>query len=239
MSTIKTDRIDFEKLLNGLDPIESTVTGVTGTNTPVQQNVVPAPVVQPSVSSVVDNTSSEDIMNAKMFEYNYDATKKGIRKKARKTILNMVKHIIPDDIIEEDYIQDKIEQDIETLTGLYMQIENNTIMQRSLMESVAKGNAMPRMYEVFAQLTEKLQKINEQIVTTEQKIRKTYIDIKYEVRDKMNENASSPALIGSDTKLGIEGGGIIVTNSKDLINEVKRKKIEALKNAKETKYEEE
>lgn len=235
MSTIKTDRIDFEKLLNGLDPVDTPV-GVVRT----EQQSVPAPVIQQQqpVSSVVDNTSSEDIMEAKMFEFNYEATRKGTRKKARKTILNMVKHIIPNDIIDEDYIQDKIEQDIETMTGLYMQIENNTIMQQSLMKSVANGNSMPRMYEVFAQLTEKLQKINEQIVTTEQKIRKTYIDLKYEARDKMNEEMAGLALPGASSQRLMVEGGVVVTDSKDLINNAKKKRIEALKNAKETKFEE-
>ena len=87
MSTIKTDRIDFEKLLNGLDPVDTPV-GVVRT----EQQSVPAPVIQQQqpVSSVVDNTSSEDIMEAKMFEFNYEATRKGTRKKARKKLLSSV-----------------------------------------------------------------------------------------------------------------------------------------------------
>jgi hypothetical protein len=229
MSTIKTDRVDFEKLLNGIDPVDSS--GVSA-----DPGTTPASTTAP-VNSVVDNTSAAETMEVKMFDYDYDAVRKGLRKKARKTILNMVNHIIPEDIINEDYIQDKIEQDIETLTGLYMQLENNTIMQRSLMDSVSKGNSMPRMYEVFTQMTDKLQSINEQIVNTEQKIRKTYVDLKFEVRDKMSEDATNNMLSGP-SNMAIENGGVIVTNAKDLINDAKAKRIEALKKAKETEFEE-
>ena len=155
MATIKTDRVDFEKLLNGLDPVP----------VPGQVQAVPVsqPVQQSPASGVVDN-SGAGMMEVRMFEFDYDSVRKGLRKKARKTVLNIVKHIVPSDIIDEDYIQDKIEQDIETITALYMQVETNTVMQRSLMDSIAKGNCAPRMYEVFGQMTDKIQSINKQIV---------------------------------------------------------------------------
>lgn len=223
MATIKTDRVDFEKLLNGLDPV------------PVPTNSVPASAVnapqQPQVSptaGVVDSGAS--MMEVKMFEFDYDGVRKGLRKKARKTVLNIVKHIVPSDIIEEDYIQDKVEQDIETLTALYMQVETNTVMQRSLMDSIAKGNCAPRMYEVFGQMTDKIQSINKQIVDTEQRLRKTYLDIKFETRDKQSEdlgsNETTDALPGPGQNAN---GGVIITSTKNLIASAKQKHLEALK----------
>ena len=159
MSTIKSDRTDFEKLLNGLDPI-------TPANAPSEADVIVSnqPVQATTVQTVVDSTSAAETMQVKMLNFDYDSIKKGLRKKARKTILGIVKHIIPNDIIDEEYVQDKIEQDIETLADLYMQKENNVVMQRSIMEQVNAGNAMPRNYEVFGQLTDKIQSINKQIL---------------------------------------------------------------------------
>lgn len=223
MATIKTDRVDFEKLLNGLDPV------------PVPTNSVPASAVnapqQPQVSptaGVVDSGAS--MMEVKMFEFDYDGVRKGLRKKARKTVLNIVKHIVPSDIIEEDYIQDKVEQDIETLTALYMQVETNTVMQRSLMDSISKGNCAPRMYEVFGQMTDKIQSINKQIVDTEQRLRKTYLDIKFETRDKQSEdlgsNETADALPGPGQNTN---GGVIITSTKNLIASAKQKHLETLK----------
>ena len=161
MSTIKSDRIDFEKLLNGLDPINTATVQPTANGTQSAQPANPA-----QTQTVVDSTSAAETMQVKMLNFDYDAIKKGLRKKARKTILGAVKHIIPSNIIDEEYVQDKIEQDIDTLADLYMQKENNVVMQRSVMEQVNAGNAMPRNYEVFGQLTDKIQSINKQIFDT-------------------------------------------------------------------------
>ena len=232
MSTIKQDRKDLEALLNGISPIQSS---------PTAQPTVQAPVGQPVAATVVDTTADTPLAAEKIFDFDIDAVRKGLRKKARKTVLNIVKHILPDDMIEEEYVQDKIEQDIETLTDLYMQAESNKIMQGSIINSVSRGNNMPRMYEVFGQLTDKISGINKQIISTEQTIRKTYVDLKFEIRDKIAEdigNNDNNQLASSSTKQ-LENNSVIVTSSKDLNNLAKKRHREALENAKETTYTEE
>lgn len=232
MSTIKQDRKDLEALLNGISPIQSS---------PTTQPTAQAPVGQPVAATVVDTTADTPLAAEKIFDFDIDAVRKGLRKKARKTVLNIVKHILPDDMIEEEYVQDKIEQDIETLTDLYMQAESNKIMQGSIINSVSRGNNMPRMYEVFGQLTDKISGINKQIISTEQTIRKTYVDLKFEIRDKIAEdigNNDNNQLTSSSTKQ-LENNSVIVTSSKDLNNLAKKRHREALENAKETTYTEE
>ena len=232
MSTIKQDRKDLEALLNGISPMQSS---------PTTQPTAQAPVGQPVAATVVDTTADTPLAAEKIFDFDIDAVRKGLRKKARKTVLNIVKHILPDDMIEEEYVQDKIEQDIETLTDLYMQAESNKIMQGSIINSVSRGNNMPRMYEVFGQLTDKISGINKQIISTEQTIRKTYVDLKFEIRDKIAEdigNNDNNQLTSSSTKQ-LENNSVIVTSSKDLNNLAKKRHREALENAKETTYTEE
>ena len=234
MSTIKTDRVDFEKLLNGIDPIIKPEVQMTSGQ--------PAPQVtsgqQTVVSGVVDNTSANEVMNEKLFEFDYDSVRKTQRKRARKTVLGIVSHVIPEELLEEDYIQDKIEQDIDSLLGLYMQIETNTIMQRSLMDTVSRGVAMPRMYEVFGQMTDKIQSINKQVIDTEQRIRKTYQDLKYEIRDMQSEMSFQK---GSDAAKGIgdmknQQAGMIISNPKALIESARNSKRKDFLAAKETKF---
>ena len=216
-------------LLNGISPIEAPK---------APDNSQPATVVtQPTSASVVDNAGSEMGVE-KAFEFNYDSIRKGVRKKARKTVINIAKHILPDDLLEEEYVQDKTEQDIETLTDLYMQIETNTLMQKALVETVSRGNMMPRYFEVFGQLTEKISSLNKQIVTTEQTIRKTYLDLKFEIRDKKEEEMN----FGGEMKLESSApvkNDLLVTSSIDLINKAKKRHREALENAQETTYIEE
>lgn len=235
MSTIKQDRKDLEALLNGIAPI----------STPASSPTPTVAVPQSDASTVIDSAAGTLLTEEKLFDFDVDSVRKGLRKRARKTIMNITKHILPDDMLEEEYIQDKIEQDIETLTDLYMQAESNKIMQASIINSVSRGNTMPRMYEVFGQLTDRISGINKQIVSTEQTIRKTYVDLKYEIRDKQSED-----LANSENSLGYTGnsapkqleGSVIVTSSKDLNNLAKQKHreaLEALENAKETTYTEE
>lgn len=231
MATIKTDRVDFEKLLNGLDPVPGQVSAQPINTVQQVQQVAPTS----STAGVIDNSGAA-MMEVKMFEFDYDGTRKGLRKKARKTVLNIVKHIVPSDIIDEDYIQDKIEQDIETITALYMQVETNTVMQRSLMESIAKGNCAPRMYEVFGQMTDKIQSINKQIVDTEQRLRKTYLDLKFETRDKQSEDINTTEQIDALPGPGqTANGGVIITSTKNLIASAKQRHLEALKDKEDNK----
>lgn len=239
MSTIKQDRKDLEALLNGISPIQPT-------SSPGQSQLsTQQPVTQPTQAAVVDSTADTNIntlQDVLMFDFSDDSLRKGLRKRARKTILNIVNHILPEDMTKEDYIQDKIEQDIETLTDLYFQAESNKLMQVSIIKQVQRGNATPRMYEVFAQLTDRISGINKQVISTEQTIRKTYVDLKFEIRDKMAEDIAAKEMNQIGTSQGqkqIENNSLIVTSSKDLNNLAKQRHREALEKAKETTYTEE
>ena len=232
MSTIKSDRVDFEKLLNGLDPVVPHVNGVQTPDVSIQQTQQAAP-----TQGVIDNASAAQVMNEPLFFFDYDAERKGIRKKCRKTILGIVNHVIPENMIDDEYVQDKIEQDIETLTELYMQVKLNTVMQRANVEMTARGNYTARSTEVFGQLTDKIQSINKQIFDTEHRIRKTYLDLKFEIRDKQGEDFAL-GTTNQNSQIGGPGpnGGYLVSSSKALFDEIKDIKKKAYA-AKETKAE--
>ena len=220
MSTIKSDRVDFEKLLNGLDPVTPHV-GVQST----EQSAKPQE-NQPQTPPI-DNASSAQLMQEPLFFFDYDSERKGIRKKCRKTVLGIVNHVIPENMIDDEYVQDKIEQDIETLTELYMQVKLNTVMQRANVEMTARGNYTARSTEVFGQLTDKIQSINKQIFDTEQRIRKTYLDLKFEIRDKKSEDFATG--MSGDNNAGMisnqsGNGHVLVSSSKSLIEEIKNVK---------------
>lgn len=234
MGTIKQDRKDLEALLNGVAPIATSFTNPAPTISPA----APAPQPQPNINAVVDNTAGTTLEPERLFEFDYDALRKSLRKKARKTIQNLTKHILTDQMLESDYVKDKIEQDIESLTDLYMQVESNNVMQRSILDTVSRGNTMPRMYEVFGQLTDKIQAINKQILATENQIRKTYIDLKFEIKDKeaeMIEAAQADPMLATSQPQGNQN---IVTSSKQLIEMAKKKHMEKMNAAKEIESEE-
>lgn len=231
MSTIKQDRKDLEMLLNGIDPVQ--------TSTPVSSLQVQAP-PQAAPQTVVDNTADSSLTTEKIFEFDYDALKKSLKKKARKTVVNITKHILPEELLNEEYIKDKMEQDIDTFTDLYMQVESNNMMQRSILDTVSRGNTMPRMYEVFAQLTDKIQAVNKQIVATEQQLRKTYLDLKFEIKDKESEMLDRTQQQQLTTSQEIqEDKSKIITSSTQLIQMAKQMHKDKIMKAKETKFVEE
>jgi hypothetical protein len=211
-------------LLNGIIPID---TPKTDASTVKQESCV--------------DSGSDGFNIEKQFDFDYDGTKKALRKRARKTLNNIVKHILPDSMLEEEYVKDKMEQDIDTLSDLYYQFELNNVMQRSIVENVSRGNTMPRMYEVFSGMTDRLQALNKQIVSTEQQIRRTYLDLKVEIREKFNDSLSGGP--ENDTKM-LEGapdsnGHIIVSSSKQLIEMAKKKHKEKMKGIQEAEFTEE
>jgi predicted DNA-binding protein len=239
MGTIKQDRKDLEALLNGVAPIATSFTGAA----PIASPTVPTPQPQPqptNINAVVDNTAGTTLEPERLFEFDYDALRKSLRKKARKTIQNLTKHILTDQMLESDYVKDKIEQDIESLRDLYMQVESNNVMQRSILDTVSRGNTMPRMYEVFGQLTDKIQAINKQILATEAQIRKTYIDLKFEIKDKETELIEmAQNYPNALTTSQPQGNQNIVTSSKQLIEMAKKKHMEKLNSIKEIECTEE
>lgn len=238
MGTIKQDRKDLEALLNGVAPIATSFTGGTPNINPTSPAPQPASNVN-NVNTVVDNTAGTTLEPERLFEFDYDSMRKSLRKKARKTIQNLTKHILTDQMLESEYVKDKIEQDIESLTDLYMQVESNNIMQRSILDTVSRGNTMPRMYEVFGQLTDKIQAINKQILATEAQIRKTYIDLKFEIKDKETELIEMAQKDPNVLTTSQQSNQNIVTSSKQLIEMAKKKHMEKLNSIKEIECTEE
>lgn len=167
--TLKEERKDLQNLLNATTGVNLTPTTDTSTQT--------SPI--------------EEIEAEPLFEFDWDAENKKIRKRARQTVKKIVELVVPKEMQNVSYIEDKMEQDEVTLTGLYTQQRACEVMQRSIVESTAKGNNAPRMYEVFGQLSEKLMSINKQIIATETQLRKTYIDLKSDYREKQADEKNN------------------------------------------------
>ena len=100
MGTIKQDRKDLEALLNGVAPIATSFIGGTPNIIPGSQT----PQSGSNVNAVVDNTAGATLEPERLFEFDYDSMRKSLRKKARKTIQNLTKHILTDQMLESEYV---------------------------------------------------------------------------------------------------------------------------------------
>lgn len=201
---------------------------------------------QPTASSpkskrddVVDK-DSDSLDETPIFTFDYENDMKGFRKRAYKTVWAMARHIIPEDVINDDYVKNKIEQDVDTLAELYWTRKSNTDIKLSIMDGISKGNTAPRMYDAYKSINDSISDNNKQIIMTEENLRKTYTDLKYEIQCRREEVDKSEDTL---KKLGVAevpslpkttGKSVTFTGTKALIEMAKQqKKNEYLKDIEE------
>lgn len=98
-NTIKNDKICLEQLLNSIAPVNDTA--------------------QDAIQAAVDNNANITVEPEPIFTFDTKSELKAMKKKARRTIQLMAEHILPKELLNEEYIQNKIDQDVETLSDLY------------------------------------------------------------------------------------------------------------------------
>lgn len=177
-----------------------------------------------------------------LFDIDYDNKEKELKRRARRTVQKVVRHIVPEELIKDEYLRDKMDQDIETLADLYYQREMNIIMQRSNMECVRTGGGSARLFETFTQLSKNLMEINKQIVSTEAVLRQMYSGLKGEI---MDSNRHKEAQLGSDEsstkqkRIPMQNNNL-VQSPKDLISSLHQsRKQEHIEEVTDAKYYEE
>ncbi len=185
---------------------------------------------QPKKEDSVVDKGEDELESAPIFTFDYENDMKSFRKRAYKTVWAMARHVLPEEVIEDDYVKNKIEQDVDTLSELYWTRKSNTDIKLSIMDSISKGNTAPRMYDAYKSINDSISDNNKQIIMTEENLRKTYTDLKYEIQCRMAEN-DKPA--DALKKLGIteakalpkkEREQVTFTGTKALIEMAKQQK---------------
>lgn len=187
-----------------------------------------------NLNSPSDLSASVDAMPAELepaplFDIDFEKVQRNMQKRARKTLNKIIEHIIPDNLLDNQYVKEKMEQDIITLSGLHYQIYTNELMQRVLMQTVGQGNPSPRLFETFTMISKNIADTNKQMMLTEEALRKSYIDIKYEIRTKENEMVE----IGQGSTIA---GILPETNNNYLTNRGTKNLINSIKNEMKNGY---
>ena len=167
----------------------------------------------------VDSLTPEPV-----FTIDYKKLKKKSTAKAKKLLKQALLHIMPLEIIESnEFVKDKMQLDIITLSGMIYQLEINQIMQEKLSEEISKGATSPRMFETFNDASRTNMEANKQLIATIEVLKQGYKGINYEIKERKEQDAlpsaeSTPtALIGTDGSRTYFGG-------KSLISELTGKK---------------
>jgi hypothetical protein len=143
---------------------------------------------------------------------------------AKTMILNAISFSLPADMIEgNEYINNKIEVDTMSLSGMVYQLRCNEAVQKAIMEEIKKGAVHPRNFEVFAGMSKTIGELNKQLLQTVEAIRVTYRSIKQDIHEKRTE-ALGPTTEGPRGLKNTGDGGIVAYGSKDLIKKAKEQK---------------
>jgi len=151
---------------------------------------------------------------------------------AHKMITNAIAFMIPPEMMESnEYIKDKINMDVMSLSGMVYQLRTNEVVQRTLLEQINKGMAQPRMFEVFSGMSKTISELNKQLIQTIEALKETYKGFKNDVKERQTE-ALGPASSGPTGMLTTGDGSVVTRGTKELINNIKKiKKDQAIDDA--------
>ena len=152
---------------------------------------------------------------------NLDELKNQSESEARIMITNAISFMIPPDMIEiNKYLQNKLEVDIMSLSGMIYQLRINQIVQKTLTEEISTGIPQARMFEVFAGMSKTIGELNKQLIQTVEAIKETYKTFKQDVKEQRTEALGPGTNVNGMLTTG--DGSIVTRGTKELINNVKR-----------------
>lgn len=164
----------------------------------------------------------EELRSAPTIGINFKDLRDQCSAEARIMITNAIQFILQKDLDEEtqNYVNNKLEVDIMSLSGMIYQLRVNEAMQKAMMEEVDRGFIHPRMFEVFGQLSKAIGDLNKQLLQTVEAIKSTYKDIKNDEKEKRTE-ALGPK---QDMNMLTQGDGSMITmGTKEFIKKMNDK----------------
>ena len=143
-----------------------------------------------SNSGFSNEPPTEALKPEPVFTIDYKKIQRKANNKAKKLLKQALLHIMPLEVIEtNDFVKDKMQIDIITLSGMIYQLELNQSMQEKLSEEIANGSTSPRMFETFNDASRTNIEINKQLIATIEVLKQSYKGINYEIREKLEQDS--------------------------------------------------
>jgi len=158
-------------------------------------------------------------------DVNFIELKQQCEKDARIMIKNAIAFIIPEDMIESNkYIENKLEVDVITLSGMIYQLRTNEVIQKALIDQLNGGMVNARMFEVFAGMSKTIGDLNKQLIQTVEALKETYKTFKNDVKEQRSEALGPATSKNENGMIATRDGSVITRGTKELINNVKKLK---------------
>lgn len=168
---------DLSSQLSGL--IGSTANGGFGT--------APSPGMGGRMS--YEDSIPEELQDPEpIFEINYKSEQRQAIKKAKDSIMIIVKEVVPETLQRSPLIVDKVNQDAEQLGNLYYQYKKKELVHQALMETIARGETEAKRFDAFEKMSKSLEELGEKITNMQNQFRKYYIDTYMDIQRKDEED---------------------------------------------------
>lgn len=128
------------------------------------------------------------------FVMNYKGEQKQCVKKAKDSIMIIVKEVVPEQLQNTALIQDKVNQDAEQLGNLYYQYKKKEVVHQTLMDTIARGETNSKMFDSFEKMSKSLEDLGSKITETQNQLRKYYIDTYLDIQRKDETDEAMLAL---------------------------------------------
>jgi hypothetical protein len=129
-----------------------------------------------------DELTQEPVLNI-----DFESLRDKCNYEARIMLNNSIAIFLDDNIKDDEYVKNKLEVDVMSLSGMIYQLRVNEDMQKAIMKEVDKGLINPRMFEVFTGMSRQIAELNKQLLATVEAIKSTYKDLKLDFREKQHE----------------------------------------------------
>ena len=182
----------------------------------------------PSELESNSSISASDLEQEPLLNIDFESLRDKCNYEARIMINNSVNVFLDDKLREDDYVKNKLEVDIISLSGMIYQLRVNEDMQKALMKEVDRGLINPRMFEVFSIMSKQIAELNKQLLATVEAIKSTYKDLKLDFKEKQHElnSAYTQQELGEGNKasqklLTTADGSYVTMGTKDIIKNIK------------------
>lgn len=116
------------------------------------------------------NDASE-ISQDPVLDIDFDDMRATCDEEARVMLNNSIGVFLDEEMKKDEYVKNKLEVDIISLSGMIYQLRVNEEMQKAVMKEVNKGMVNPRMFEVFSGMSRTIGELNKQLLATVEAIK--------------------------------------------------------------------
>lgn len=151
-----------------------------------------------------EDSIPDELQDEPIFEMDYKSEQERCIDKARRSIMIVVRQVVPETLQKTELILDKIEQDAEQLGNLYFQYQKKETYHQGLMNIIARGDHSTKAFDVCEKISRSLEDLGQNITNTQNQLRKYYIDTYLDMQNKDSEDEIIATKIQQREDLGYD-----------------------------------